>query len=102
MYREVMSETDRKHLLTNIIGHAHHGSGLKPEVASRVGEYWLQVDPALGAMVAKALGNGGRPSGTRSSCTHLPGAAGTGQVPSRQLDSVAACLERKRRNRVES
>jgi catalase len=59
MYREVMSETDRDHLLTNIIGHASHGPGLKPDVASRVGEYWRQVDPDLGANVVKALGNGG-------------------------------------------
>ena len=59
MYREVMSETARKHLLTNIIGHASLDPGLKPDVASRVGEYWRQVDPDLGAMVAKALGDGG-------------------------------------------
>ncbi len=59
MYREVMSETDREHLLTNIIGHACHGPGLKPDVASRVGEYWRQVDPDLGAQVAKALVKGG-------------------------------------------
>jgi catalase len=57
MYREVMSETDREHLLTNIIGHASNGPGLKPDVATRVGEYWRQVDPDLGANVAKALGN---------------------------------------------
>jgi catalase len=59
MYREVMSETDREHLLTNIIGHANHGPGLKPDVASRVAEYWRQVNPDLGAKVAKALGDGG-------------------------------------------
>jgi catalase len=53
MYRDVMSP------LTNIIGHATHGPGLKPDVATRVAEYWRQVDPDLGASVAKALGNGG-------------------------------------------
>jgi catalase len=58
MYRDVMSDTDREHLLTNIIGHAGHGPGLEPDVATRVGEYWHQVDPDLGAKVAKALGNG--------------------------------------------
>jgi catalase len=46
-------------LLTNIIGHASNGPGLKPDVATRVSEYWRQVDPDLGAKVAKALGNGG-------------------------------------------
>jgi catalase len=55
MYREVMSETDQEHLLTNIIGHATHGPGLDPDVARRVGDYWRQVDPDLGANVAKAL-----------------------------------------------
>jgi catalase len=58
MYRDVMSETDREHLLTNIVNHATHGPGLDLGVATRVGDYWRQVDPALGAKVAKALGNG--------------------------------------------
>jgi catalase len=58
MYRDVMSETDREHLLTNIVSHASHGPGLMPDVASRVGEYWRQVDPDLGAKVAKSLSNG--------------------------------------------
>jgi catalase len=55
LYREVMSPTDREHLLTNIVGHATHGPGLDAEVAARVGEYWRQVDSDLGAEVAKAL-----------------------------------------------
>ncbi|HUZ09609.1 MAG TPA: catalase [Acidimicrobiales bacterium] len=59
LYREVLSGTDREHLLTNIVGHASHGPGLEPDVAGRVGEYWRRVDPGLGAQVAKALGNGG-------------------------------------------
>jgi catalase len=59
MYRDVMSATDREHLLTNIVGHAGNGPGLTTDVASRVGEYWRQVDPDLGALVAKALDNGG-------------------------------------------
>jgi catalase len=57
MYRDVMSETDREHLLSNIIGHASHGPGLMHDVASRVGEYWRQVDADLGAKVAKVLSN---------------------------------------------
>jgi catalase len=58
MYREVMSEIDREHLLTNIVGHASNGPGLQSDVAVRVGEYWRQVDADLGAKVDKALGNG--------------------------------------------
>jgi catalase len=59
MYREVMSETDREHLLANIIGHANNGPGLEPDVSARVGEYWRQVDPGLGAKVAQGLGGAG-------------------------------------------
>ena len=29
MFRDVMSETDQEHLLTNIINHASNGSGLE-------------------------------------------------------------------------
>jgi catalase len=58
LYRDVMSETDRGHLLTNIVNHASHGPGLQPAVAERVGEYWRLVDADLGSKVAKEL-NGG-------------------------------------------
>jgi catalase len=58
MYREVMSATDREHLVANIVGHASHGPGLDKDVAARVGEYWRQVDSDLGAKVAKVLGSG--------------------------------------------
>jgi catalase len=58
MYREVMSDTDRAHLVANIVGHAGHGPGLDTDVATRVGEYWRQVDSDLGAKVAKVLGSG--------------------------------------------
>ncbi|HWE65348.1 MAG TPA: catalase [Acidimicrobiales bacterium] len=59
LYRDVLSETDRAHLLTNIVNHATHGPGLDADVAARVGEYWRQVDSDLGANVAKALAGGG-------------------------------------------
>lgn len=58
LYRQVMSETDRQHLTTNVVGHAKNGRGLDADVTSRVGEYWRQVDPTLGSEVAKALGKG--------------------------------------------
>jgi len=53
-----MSDTDRAHLVANIVGHAGHGPGLDTDVATRVGEYWRQVDSDLGAKVAKVLGSG--------------------------------------------
>ena len=56
LYRQVLSETDRAHLASNIIGHA--SQGLTDAMKSRVVEYWRNVDPHLGAEVAKGL-NGG-------------------------------------------
>ncbi|HEY1988262.1 MAG TPA: hypothetical protein VGG43_02250 [Acidimicrobiales bacterium] len=41
--------------LANIIGHASQGPGLDAGVARRVDEYRDQVDPGLGADVAKVL-----------------------------------------------
>jgi catalase len=57
LYRNVLSETDREHLASNIAGHV--GNGVTPEMVERVLEYWRSVDPNLGAEVAKKLSNGG-------------------------------------------
>jgi catalase len=56
LYRQVMSETDRDHLATNIIDHA--GNGVTGEIQQRVIGYWSNVDPQLGARVAAGLGHG--------------------------------------------
>jgi catalase len=56
LYRDVMTDTDREHLVTNIVSHVR--TGVQPEVAQRVIEYWSNVHPELGAQVAKQL-NGG-------------------------------------------
>ncbi len=57
LYSNVLSETEREHLASNIAGHAG-----APEVTSdmraRVVEYWSDVHPDLGAAVSKGL-NGG-------------------------------------------
>src|ERR1039457_5130966 len=57
LYETVMSDTDREHLVTNIIGHAT-APEVTSEMKSRVVEYWRSVHPDLGARVAKGL-NGG-------------------------------------------
>ena len=54
LYRNVLSEEARTNLANNIIGHA--SQGVTEEVLSRVVEYWRNVDPDLGARVAKGLG----------------------------------------------
>ncbi|WP_131745889.1 catalase [Frankia sp. Cppng1_Ct_nod] len=56
LYRDVMSDTDRDHLVTNIVGHA--SQDVQVDVQRRVVEYWRQVDPDLGARVGKGLGVG--------------------------------------------
>jgi catalase len=56
LVRTVMSDVDRDHLTSNIIGHA--SQGVTPEVQRRVVEYWRTVDADLGARVGKGLGLG--------------------------------------------
>jgi len=56
LYREVMNEIDREHLAANIIGHA--SSDVSKEMQLRVVAYWANVDPELGARVARGLGHG--------------------------------------------
>src|SRR5256886_10907520 len=46
LYREVMSETDREHLVHNIV--THMSQGAKRFIQERaVTTYWYQVDPDL-------------------------------------------------------
>ena len=54
LYREVMSDTDREHLLENIIGHA--SDEVATETQQRVVAYWSAVDADLGIRLAQGLG----------------------------------------------
>jgi catalase len=54
LVRDVMNDTDREHLVTNIVAHA--GAGVSADVQRRVIEYWTSVDGELGARVAAGLG----------------------------------------------
>jgi catalase len=54
LYRDVMSDTDREHLASNIATHA--GDRVTDEVQLRVIAYWASVDAQLGARVAAGLG----------------------------------------------
>jgi catalase len=56
LFREVMNDTDREHLVTNIVGHA--SNEVTPEMQQRVIAYWSRVDADLGARVAAGLGLG--------------------------------------------
>jgi catalase len=56
LVREVMSDTDRDHLVANIVGHA--SDHVSEPMQQRVVAYWSRVDPHLGARVAAGLGLG--------------------------------------------
>ena len=51
-----MNDTDRDHLVTNIVAHA--SDGVSDDVQRRVIGYWTNVDADLGARVAAGLGHG--------------------------------------------
>jgi len=53
LYRDVMDDCDREHLVLNIAAHA--SEGVSADVQQRVVAYWSAVDPQLGARVADAL-----------------------------------------------
>jgi catalase len=57
LWEKVLSDTEREHLVHNIVTHAS-----APEVTAgthqRVVEYWTSVHPELGASVSKGLGGG--------------------------------------------
>jgi catalase len=55
LVRDVMNDTDREHLVTNIVAHA--GDGVTDDVLARVIEYWTSVDADIGARVAAGLGH---------------------------------------------
>ena len=57
LYRDVMTATDRDHLVTNIVGHA--SDHVTDTIQLRVIAYWSSVDKQLGALVAAGLGHKG-------------------------------------------
>src|SRR4051794_37239828 len=64
LYRDVMDETDRERLVTNIVAHA--SDGVSSEVQERVVGYWTNIEPELGGLVAAGLGNHDGVAGTRA------------------------------------
>ncbi len=65
LWTDVLSETDREHLVTNITNHLK--SGVTPEMVARVVEYWRNVHPDLSDRIAQGMGlptTAGAPAGT--------------------------------------
>jgi catalase len=69
LVRQVMSDTDRDHLVSNIVGHL--SDGVADDTRDRALKYWSDVDADLGARVRAGLagGNGAVPAGERSSAS---------------------------------
>lgn len=59
LYENVLSDTDRANLASNIVGHASRPE-VTAEMKARVVEYWRNVAKPLGDDVAKGLGVNGR------------------------------------------
>jgi catalase len=73
LYRDVMTDTERDHLVTNIV--AHMKAGVHPDVVPRVVDYWRSVHEDLGAQVAKQLDGGLLGSARRGRYRGMAGAS---------------------------
>jgi catalase len=61
LWRKVLSDTDRDHLVANIVGHAT--TGVTPAIQERVIDYWTKVDADLGSRVAAGVRGAGTGNG---------------------------------------
>ncbi len=73
LWREVLSDTDRDHLVSNIVAHATNA--VTPEIQQRVIEYWTRVDSDLGSSVAHGISGA---SGNGRATASVSGPAGSG------------------------
>ncbi|GLU47245.1 catalase [Nocardiopsis ansamitocini] len=55
LWENVLSETDRANLVSNVVGHAS-APEVTADMKKRVVEYWTNIHPDLGGGVAKGLG----------------------------------------------
>jgi catalase len=74
LYREVMSPTDRDHLVENLVGHL--GTDVEREIQERAVGHWTEVDADLGARLRAALGLDGAGNGSGPADPGQPAAQG--------------------------
>ena len=55
-YRHALSQTDRDHLVSNIVGHMSQSEGVERFIQERAVKLWHQVDSDLGTRIAQGLG----------------------------------------------
>ena len=60
LYRQTLSQTDKEHLASNVIGHMSHG--VERAIQERAVALWRKVDPELGARIAQGLCLAGQPA----------------------------------------
>jgi catalase len=75
LYREILSDTDREHLVANIVGHL--GTDVERDVQERAVAHWRQVDADLGQWIASGIGLDGA-NGSVPSDPGQPAAQGRG------------------------
>ncbi len=81
LYREVMSDTDREHLLENVTGHL--GNDVTAEVQERAVAHWRKVDADFGAKLARAIGLDGSGDGEVPEHPGQPAEQGAGVAGAR-------------------
>jgi catalase len=69
LYRDVLSDVDREHMVTNIVAHA--SAAVTDEVQYRVIAYWSNVDPDLGARIAAGLGKATSENGAAAQAAEI-------------------------------
>jgi catalase len=78
LYREVMSQTDRDHLVENMVGHL--GTDVERAIQERAVAHWKQVDADLGARLAAGIGLDGSGNGSVPEHPGQPAEQGAGVI----------------------
>jgi catalase len=70
LWREVLSDADKDHLVSNIVGHATNA--VTAPIQERVIEYWTNVDPELGSRVAQGINSSSGTGSNGSGAANAP------------------------------
>jgi len=76
LYREILSQVDRDHLVENLIGHL--GTDVEKAIQERAVGHWKQVDADLGARLAAGIGLDGPGNGSVPEHPGQPAEQGAG------------------------
>jgi catalase len=82
-WEKVLSDTDKAHLVSNIVGHATNA--VSPAVQERVIQYWTNVHPDLGGRVAQGIKGEGFDANGSAASNAKPGEVPVGSSESTGL-----------------